>query len=127
MAIKGFLSTLLALQCILSQSGSAYAALLPRVDDNLYKMNIGGVTWDRTCSLINTAGHTETRMQAIIRAWGGALELAADRLTQTSATLSQSHGNAPSTNQKLEIALRDPACAESPSLLDMISTNGSVP
>lgn len=43
-----------------------------------YAMNLNGVQWDKSCAQPNPNQKGETRQDAVMHAWAGALELASD-------------------------------------------------
>ena len=43
-----------------------------------YAMNLNGVEWDASCALANPQNKKETRQDAVMVAWAGALELVSD-------------------------------------------------
>ncbi|KAJ5766038.1 uncharacterized protein N7511_003654 [Penicillium nucicola] len=59
-------------------AGIAWAGVMVPRDSPTYTMNPLIAQWDSSCGLSNPANHAETRQDAVVRAWVGALELAAD-------------------------------------------------
>ena len=78
-----------------------------------FQMNINSVTWGPGCNDVNPAEQSETKQDAIIRAWAGALELAQDaqaRFRLTKQNLAPvSPRQSPSPLQKLQVRQLDPA------------------
>lgn len=90
--------------------GIAYGATLRARAPDPFVMNLAAVDFDQSCSDKNPVNDKETKQDAVVRAWGGALELAADakkRYGETKTAL-QAH-TPPSGKTKLDIAAKDPA------------------
>ena len=89
----------------------AYGATIKaRAPDNHYVMNIHAFSWHESCADKNPANDQETKQDAVVRAWGGALELAADskdRFGKTRAMLTKE--TPPAGMTKILVNRDDPA------------------
>ena len=118
MAIKLLYIGLVVAHSIVMSSTITHAVTLGsriarRNPDAQFQMNINSVTWDPGCNDVNPEKQSETKQDAIIRAWAGALELAQDaqirfQVTKQILTLVGSR-QTPSPLQKLQVRQLDPA------------------
>lgn len=97
--------------------GLAQAAACPRGSSSdstsSYEMNVEIAGWDVTCDLPNPDNHGETRMDAVKRAWEGAMEMAADswdrwEITKPKLETIEKSGANPDYVDQLDVDIDDP-------------------
>ncbi|KAJ5464350.1 uncharacterized protein N7458_000036 [Penicillium daleae] len=76
-------------------------------------MNVEIAGWDQTCDLPNPENHGETRMDAVKRAWEGAMEMAADswdrwEITKPKLEAIEKSGANPDYVDQLDVDIDDP-------------------
>jgi hypothetical protein len=119
--LSGLFPMMKSLSIFLLQSslylGLAQAAACPRgsTPDSTpsYVMNVEIAGWDQTCDLPNPENHGETRMDAVKRAWEGAMEMAADswdrwEITKPKLEAIEKSGANPDYVDQLDVDIDDP-------------------